>query len=384
MALAAPVQNPDDPEQELLRSGYVLEEPVIQRMAELGIASVYVTYPKLHDLNRHLEASLCPARKRIYVQIKETLARCQKEVAPDVNFQDYYSTMCQMLLTLLNKGRQPIFLDQMASLNDHEVGHAATVAHLCLLLGIRLEHYLIDQRRRLPASHAKEVVNLGIAGMMHDIGKTKLPAHLQNCNCLSEIASESDRRLFQSHSRLSYEMVRKTFEVSAANAVLHHHQHYDGGGYPRLAGKDGKPQKMMGPQIHVFARILHVADLFERLSYMPEKKQRRPNLETLFLMRTKYAHHCDPIVLQTLHAITPPYPPGCKVGLSDGTHAVVTAVGNEEPFKPVVKRLGEDLWSLDDKPINLRKPGMPSVVTVAGLAVEPFLPKADAIAFVRA
>jgi hypothetical protein len=70
--------------------------------------------------------------------------------------------------------------------------------------------------------------------------------------------------------------------------------------------------------------------------------------------------------------------------LSDGTTAVVVEVDPADPFHPTVKRLGEDFWTLEDRPLNLADPGMPAITTIGGVTVEPFMPRADAMAFMRA
>ncbi len=52
MRLAMPVCHPDNPRQELLRKGFALDAPVLQRLRELNVAWIYVDYPGLEDLDR--------------------------------------------------------------------------------------------------------------------------------------------------------------------------------------------------------------------------------------------------------------------------------------------------------------------------------------------
>ena len=380
MKLAAPVQHPENSEQILLKKGYVLEEEVIQRLKDLAIAQVFIDYPALDDLDRHLEPFMSPPRRAIYAQIKQVFAEGQSRTMAQVPYKDYYVSVRELVVTLMSQGRNPVYLEQMSRLGGDAVGHAAAVAHLGLLMGIQLEQYLISQRKRLPPQHAKEVVNIGVAAMLHDVGKLKLPPHLAGLNTLSEFANDSDRLEFESHPRLGYEIVHNGVEPSAATAVLNHHQHDDGTGYPTLYYTDGTRQEMSGKRIHVFARILQVADLFDRLANrgpapLPgQMPQRRSNLEVLFDLRTKYAKWCDPEILQTLHAITPPFPPGTRLGLDDGTAAVVVEVDMTNPFRPIVQRMLGEEWTLEPTPMNLSEPGMPAIRTVGGVEVQPFMP----------
>jgi hypothetical protein len=170
MVLAAPVWHPAQPEQELLKRGYVLEKTVLQRLADLGVESIFVDFPGLDDLDRHLAAQLSPARMTIYNQIRETITANQRRTAPAVSFVDYYRSTRELVLTLVSQGQHPIFLDQMSRLPGDAVGHATAVAHLSMVLGLKLERYLIEQRHRLPPNHAREVVNLGVAGIWASFG----------------------------------------------------------------------------------------------------------------------------------------------------------------------------------------------------------------------
>src|SRR5437016_10100640 len=225
MKLAAPVPHPDHPDQHLLKAGYVLEETVIGRLRDMHIDQVFVEYPALDDLDRHLAPNLSPARRKIYFQIKDAVTKMQRSTSAAVPYADYYNTTRELITTLLDQGHHPIFLDQMARLGSDTVSHAAAVAHLSLILGLRLEQYLIDQRKRLPVHQARDVVNLGIAAMLHDIGKCALPGSIATQSEIEQPQDQAARLQWQSHCQLGYELIRPHVEPTAAAAVLHHHQH---------------------------------------------------------------------------------------------------------------------------------------------------------------
>ena len=74
-------------------------------------------------------------------------------------------------------------------------------------------------------------------------------------------------------------------------------------------------------------------------------------------MRTNYARWVDPVIIQMLQLIAPPFPPGSRLSLSDGTSAVVIQSNAHDPFKPLVSRItGEDLKMVGD-PIDLATEG---------------------------
>lgn len=361
MRLAAPVLHPERPGQELLRQGYSLEPPVIERLREIGVEFIYVEYPALESLDRHLAVYLSPARQNLLKQIRGAIARSQKETHPAISYDDYCSTTRELITTLLTQGQNPVYLDQMSRQGADAVAHAAAVAHLSLLLGIRLENYIINQRSRLPPSRAKDVVNLGVAAMLHDIGLSKLPEELQRYCDVDRPDDDKLRSEWESHAAIGYEMIRNDVEASAAAAVYQHHQHFNGSGFPELPAGDGRAAPMEADRIHVFARIILCANLYDRLASPPRGRGRLPPLQIHHRINNHYLGWCDPAILRVLQAVAPPLPPGLRVRLSDGTRAVVSDVNIDAPMKPVVRRLADDNWTPEGEPLDLRQPGAPTI-----------------------
>jgi HD-GYP domain-containing protein (c-di-GMP phosphodiesterase class II) len=374
MKLAAPVTHPENPDQELLRRGYTLEDSVLKRMKSVGVEYIYVDYPGLDDLDKHLAPNLSPERQKVYTQIKDAITSAQRQTKPICTYAEYYSGTRELITTLMSQGRHPVYLDQMTRLGGDMVGHGTAVAHLALILGIKLETYLISERKRLAPHLAKEVVNLGVAGMLHDIGKVTGDAKLRTFSEAEPPAEPELLEAWQNHPRAGYELIREGIEPTAASAVLHHHQRFDGTGFPATKHKDGTTVKPSGKTIHIFARILYVADLYDRLA-KPMKTPQRSNLQIHDLLRKKYAAAIDPAVYQTLVAVCPPVPPGTQVTLSDGSKGIVTQVDGDDPYHPLVRRVGADGLTLEGAPFKIgTDPGIPRITTANGLAVDPYLP----------
>lgn len=374
MTLAAPVTHPDHPDQDLLKSGYVLENDVLKRLTELQIPALYIEYPGLDELDRHIAVNLSPARQKLYSQIKETVVANQRHTKPKVSYTDYYTNTRELILTLMCQGQHPVYIEHMSNMGGDAITHATSVAHLALLLGIKLEMYLIQQRKRLPAHHAKEVVNIGVAGMLHDMGKLALPAELQKYNDVYRPEKPDELKQWEEHAQKGYDLIKGGVEPSAAAAVMHHHQHWDGSGFPVTVYNDGTKSYPKEEKIHIFARILKVADLYDRLATPPDGSARRSNLEILHLLRTQYGTWCDPLVLKTLTGITPPYPPGGIVRLSDGASAVVVDISAAHPYRPNVKRIvGPDL-KLEETSIPLSEQTELTITHVGKVPVEGLIP----------
>lgn len=376
MKLAMTVTHPEQPEQDLLRRNFVLDQAVLDKMRGLGIVCIFVDYPGLEDLDKHLAPNLSPERQALYTKVKTSFTEFQTGAAPTVNFVDYYAATRDFIAAILQNGRNPIYLDELsARLGADGVRHSMAVAHMALVLGIKLERYLIAQRQRLPTGQAREVVNLGVAGMLHDLGKTKLPEKLRQVHGLRPPTNNEERAEWESHVRIGYDMIREEVEVTAAAAVLNHHQHFDGTGFPTRDLGAGTQVAQDGERIHIYARILQAADLYDHLAIGPDGKTRRSNLEILHLMQTQYAKRLDPTVAAVLPMVVPPFPPGSRITLSDGRMAVVTTVNLEDAYRPTAKFLGPDGWTLTADSISLAKFPDLTVTSVGGMPVGDQVPK---------
>ncbi|HEY7115546.1 MAG TPA: HD domain-containing phosphohydrolase [Tepidisphaeraceae bacterium] len=375
MKLAVTVTHPDHPEQELLKVGYDLREDVIDRMRKLGVEAVYVEYPDLADLDKHMAGYLSPARQEIYCHVRDTITSIQKSAKPTVSFADYYAATRELVATLMRQGQNAVYLDHMSGkLGANAVEHATAVSHLSLMLGLRLEPYLIQQRSRLEPRHAREVINLGVAGMLHDIGLACLPEEVRRFSRVSPPEDPATFAEWQTHAQRGYDLIKGGVEPTAAAAVLHHHRHFDGTGFAEVPEKKGDPQKNAGQRIHVFPRILTVADLYDRLT-VGEGGRRRQNIEILHLMRTKYSAWIDPEIMRVVPSVIPPFPPGMTVTLSDGGRAVTVGIRPDNPYRPMIKRIVDPAeFKLAEEVVDLTLERGLEIEEVGGVPAGPLIP----------
>jgi HD-GYP domain-containing protein (c-di-GMP phosphodiesterase class II) len=349
--LAVGVMHPRQHEQELLKAGYILDQKMIDRLRSLEVSQVFVDFPGLEDLDKILLPVLSPERRAIYDQIKSAVTANEKATKPVVKYNAYHDATRAFIQTMLCQPQNAMLLDVLGS-GGEEIEHATTVAHLTIVLGLKIEAYLIRERPRLAAKDAKDVTSLGIAAMLHDIGKTKLPAPLHKCHAFNLPKSDADRDIWQTHTALGFEMVRGDVDAATAATVLHHHQRFDGSGFPKVQRGD-RSAPLAGRSIHVMARILGAADLFERLATRPDGT-RRTNYETLRLINVHFAAHLDPEVLAAMPQVIPPFSPGRRVTLSDGTTAIITGFHPHSPYHPVVKRFDAQTMRTETDSFDLR------------------------------
>jgi HD-GYP domain-containing protein (c-di-GMP phosphodiesterase class II) len=93
-----------------------------------------------------------------------------------------------------------------------------------------------------------------IAALLHDVGKIAVPdAILHKPTALAR----SEQALMRDHVAVGADILIAAGFVDEASWVLHHHENYDGTGYP---------EKLSGEEIPLEARIISVADAFEAMT----------------------------------------------------------------------------------------------------------------------
>lgn len=135
-------------------------------------------------------------------------------------------------------------LGSVISLRDpYTAGHQQRVAELAVEIGREMN------------LHSDMIEGIKVAGILHDIGKIKVPAEILSRP--GEITDE-EFQLIQQHCRHGYDILQEVeFDWPIAEVALQHHERIDGSGYP---------QGLSGEDILLEAKILAVADVVEAMS----------------------------------------------------------------------------------------------------------------------
>ncbi|MEM6459052.1 MAG: HD domain-containing phosphohydrolase [Planctomycetota bacterium] len=333
MTLALPVHNPGALSRVLLKAGYALTEASIERAKELGVRSLWVAYPSLGAVEQYLTLESLRVQQELASTIAETFEQTQGEAVAKLDYEKYSTSVKSMVDHVVTNPKTAVFIGELAESDNDSMRHASTVTYLSVLMGMKLEAYMVRQRKHVNPARAKEIVNLGVGAMLHDFGMGRLDEDVRER--FEETGDESDPA-YREHASLGFRAVRGQIEPSAATVLLHHHQRFDGSGF---TGKDFAVQA--GPSIHVFARIVGAADQFDRLR-RPPNLPAQPTVAVLGAMLSESMRpKFDPVVLRALLEVVPPYAPGCPLRLSDGRSAVCVDHQPAEPCRPVVQTLDE-------------------------------------------
>lgn len=335
-----PVFHPERRGTVLLTQGVELDQPRIQRLREIHCQEVWIRYPGLEEIGEYVCPEVIEAHHALTGFVGSSFDEVLHSAHAPLEFDGYKRGVSGVLELLRDRPRARVYVQELIDFDRPLLRHAANVCMMSLLIGLKLDFYLVQQRPRLSASAAQDVVGLGVGGLLHDIGMLRLDAET-----LARWDKNHDERDegWQRHAELGYSMVRGGVDPSASSVVLHHHQRYDGGGFPSLKSTSGETKDLSGSDIHVFARIVAVCDYFDRLRHSPDGPEGlMPVVRVLSEMREPdTAARFDPMVMKALVSVVPPYGPGTIVKLSDGRSACVVAWNPAEPCRPVVRILPE-------------------------------------------
>jgi putative nucleotidyltransferase with HDIG domain len=170
-----------------------------------------------------------------------------------------------------------------------------------------------------------EIRDIGVAGLLHDIGKMRIPPEI--INKPGRLTAE-EMEIVKKHSLYSYEMIQDKTDLTEniKLGVLQHHEKTDGSGYPYGLKED---------QINPYAEILAVADIYDALiSQRPYKKPYSPKTACEMMYAMSGILALDP--LRTLFRCIIIYPVDSIVYLSNGMTCKVAKQNDGYPLRPVV------------------------------------------------
>jgi len=195
---------------------------------------------------------------------------------------------------------------------DHYIfSHVVNVSVLSLIIG-----------RELGLS-ALELRELGMAALLHDIGMTKIERTLydQKAQLTTEQWTEVKR-----HPELGAELLESSegFSEAVLRGVREHHERCNGSGYPSGLVED---------QIHLFAKIIAVADVYDACISLRKYRSRltpRDALQNLF----KESNFFGMEILRAFVNTMAVYPIGTFIKLNTGEVGKVVGINQGEPFRP--------------------------------------------------
>jgi HD-GYP domain-containing protein (c-di-GMP phosphodiesterase class II) len=174
-----------------------------------------------------------------------------------------------------------------------------------------------------------DLVEIGMGGLLHDLGKMKLDSHLAETH---DVISLKDFTEYQRHVPLGTEIVEFSWDLPkrVREIVAYHHERYDGSGYP---------EKRKGEEIPELAQIVAVADVYDAITTDRSYEAPLTPYEAVQKMIGWRGASFNPVWVDKLVEALGLYPIGTLVQLSDGCVGFVKRINHAHLGYPVVVTL---------------------------------------------
>lgn len=185
---------------------------------------------------------------------------------------------------------------RMASMRDpsETFSHTNRVAGMSLVLfNAWCDRHAIPMERRL-----REGDLLRTGAMLHDVGKVAIPDGILKKPAALKPDEYSTMMRHTTEGAALFGGHRTPFDRIAHDIVLHHHQRWNGRGYPQVAQPDGTLAPLCGEQIPLTARIVAIADVYDALLSTRRYKRAWSREETADYLRQQAGEHFDPELVE--------------------------------------------------------------------------------------
>ena len=357
-----------------VQTGYTLDQRTIARLTNLRVHSLWIECGDVPEVDSKINERVVAKQEQLGQILTQSVDQLRSRTDATIDCSGFEDKVGALLYEILDDPTHQPLLATMAGDCGALVRHLTNCCYTCLLLGTHLSGYVRHQRRRMRPHIAEDVRQLGMGAFVHDLGKVRLPAEAQDTHILN---AEREDEVYRAHTTAGYKLLRGQVSPLAAYMTVHHHQRYDGEGFPKVKPRDpGAPIAGLAEgRIHIFARILAVADAFDHLLGTPQKPH--PTIQALHaLQHSRFSGWFDPMVVAALNRLMPPFMLGSVVTLTDGAQAVVVENHSDAPCYPTVRVLsgepGSPSATVADEALDLRTLPRLNVAEVDGFKVRPY------------
>lgn len=321
----------------LIGEGVELSQRMIDRLQSYHVTAIYIHDERTADIvveDVISEATRKEAMKVItdtFKVFQDEPQRTQKFIQNKQIGKQFRQVMYSVIDELKNNRSAMSLLGSVCGTDHYVFQHSFNVALYSSAIGLQLQ------------LNEKELVELGMGAMLHDVGKMAVPLEiLQKPGKLSD----DEFNEIKKHAEIGFEILRKQDDIPllAAHCAYQHHERLDGSGYPRqLKEKD----------IHRYAKILAVSDVFDALTtHRVYRKAMLPHqameilysgVDKLYIKENVEAFR-DSIAL---------YPIGLGVTLSSGEEGIVIDYNRGAPSRPIVRILTDAEGNSETSPYEI-------------------------------
>ena len=310
----------------MIENGVYLDEYQIRYIKEKMYPGIY-TYRFVDDkavpipeaTKKIIRQHRKPDRAKIQLsaQVKQQLEERMNHIFEHTEDEDFTSNSLDIFgeleSAIFKNDAVAIDVNMIKISDEYTFKHSVDVAAISMMIG------------REYGMAKEEIHHLGITGLLHDVGKAKIPNEILN---KPGKLTDEEFETIKNHSLYGYEILKEKNNFSALilDGVLHHHEKMNGLGYP---------DKLLGKDISLFSRILSVADIFDALVTKRPYKGPISGREAMEMILA-LGSELDNTVIQSFIESVILYPVDSIVELSNGEMAKVVENNKRYPTRPKV------------------------------------------------
>lgn len=318
--------------QVLLRSGAELTPPILKRLHSLGITYVYIEDARTDDI--YIRPVLTEETRREAISVmSEAFSQVKKDLSTGSmkfgfhKMEKQFAAVVRDIISQIKKRKEAIdLLTHLYAQDDYIFTHSLNVTIYTLALSMKLKNLT-----------AKQTEEIGLGAMLHDVGKMMIPMPILKKP--SKLTND-EFDLIKKHTELGFELLRKEhgLPLTAAHCALQHHERLNGSGYPR---------GLKGNEIHVFGKMIGIADVYDALtSNRIYRKAMLPH-EGMEILYAGSGTEFETTFIEMFRKAIVMYPAGLTVWLNDGRKGIVSEQNEHVSDRPVLLILEEEGCNLD-------------------------------------
>jgi HD-GYP domain-containing protein (c-di-GMP phosphodiesterase class II) len=330
----------------LLNVGSVIHSSYIDKLKELGYIGIYIEDDLSNDIqiseviSQNLRFKTVKTIKNAFIMVQNGKSIPQDYIN---NIQSLISEIAENILS--NKDLLINLID-LKVFDDYTYYHSVNVGVLSIILGAAMN------------LNKNQLCNLGLASMLHDIGKVFVPKDILNKP--GKLANEEFETI-KSHSLKGYEYLKKmhNIPIPSCTAILQHHERFDGQGYP---------MGTTGNKISLFGKIIAIADVYDALTSNRSYRNAIVPSEAIEYIMGGCKTLFDPALVDIFLQKIAPYPIGSCVSLSNGMIGLVTENYSDCCLRPKVKIIKHEQMEVNPYFINLKCDMSSLNITITGIS----------------
>lgn len=312
----------------IIPKGLVLDDKTIAKLDYYSILSIRIEDKKV-EVNHESQAYA----KSYSQKIKESpeFVRFKHEFDEDVeNFKNVINDvvlkgspldvdkLMNHTLNILDIGATtPNILDMLHCMREYDDATYTHCMNVALICNVMARWLKMDEENIKKAT---------VSGLLHDIGKTQVPDSI--IKKPAKLTPE-EYAIIKRHPQAGYEILKKSaLDPEILNAVLMHHERFDGTGYPL---------GLNGNQISTFARMVSIADVYDAMTSARVYRGPLCPFKTIEVFEEEGLQKYDPqFIMSFLENVVNTYLLN-SVQLSNGDRGTIVYINKDKLSSPTVR-----------------------------------------------